>query len=118
MPAHLDTGRRGEDLAARLLNEKGYEILTRNFRAGRAEIDLIARKDSVLIFVEVKTRTNLAFGMPETAVSARKAALVRQAADAYIFSTDWHHNIRYDVVAVVLAPGREPEIEHFEDAFF
>lgn len=118
MPVHLDTGRRGEDLAARLLLGKGYELLARNYRAGRGEIDLIARKENLLVFVEVKTRTNLAFGMPEAAVSKRKAALVTQAADAYIFSTDWHGNIRFDVVAVVFRPGREPEVAHFEDAFY
>lgn len=118
MPAHLDTGRRGEDLAAQLLLGKGYELVARNYRAGRGEVDLIVRNEKTLVFVEVKTRTNLAFGMPEAAVSRRKAALITQAADAYIFSTDWHGNIRFDVVAVVLRPHQPPEVVHFEDAFF
>jgi putative endonuclease len=118
MPAHLDTGRRGEDLAAQLLQAKGYEIVARNFRAGRGEIDLIAKKEGLLVFVEVKTRTNLRFGMPEAAVSPRKAALITQAADEYLFAADWHGNLRFDVVAVVLRPGQEPQVTHFEDAFY
>ncbi len=118
MSAHLDTGRRGEDLAARLLQQKGYELVARNFRAGRGEIDLIVRKENLLVFVEVKTRTNLRFGMPEAAVSPRKAALVVQAADAYIFANDWKENIRFDVVAVVFSRGQEPDVAHFEDAFY
>lgn len=118
MPAHLDTGRRGEDLAARLLHEKGYELVARNYRMGRGEVDLIVKKDGLLVFVEVKTRTNLTFGHPEEAVSRRKAALVIQAADNYIFATDWRGNIRFDIVAVVFSRDREPEMAHFEDAFF
>ena len=116
MPAHLDTGRRGEDLAADWLVREGYEILERNYRAGRGEIDLVVRKAALIVFVEVKTRTNLAFGMPEQSVSARKAALITKAAEEYTFAAEWQGNIRFDIVAVVT--GRQPaQIENFEDAF-
>ncbi|MCY7351140.1 MAG: YraN family protein [Cytophagaceae bacterium] len=117
MPAHLDTGRRGEEIAAEWLVRKGYEVVARNYRAGRGEIDLIVRKDALLVFVEVKTRTNLAFGMPEQSVSARKAALITKAAEEYTFAADWQGNIRFDIIAVVT--GRNPvQVEHFEDAFY
>jgi putative endonuclease len=118
MPAHLDTGRQGEDLAARLLARKGYELVARNYRVGKGEVDLIVKKDGLLVFVEVKTRTNLAFGHPEEAVSRRKALLTIRAADEYIFRTNWQGNIRFDIVAVALSRGQPPEVTHFEDAFF
>lgn len=118
MPIHLDTGRQGEDLAAHLLAEKGYELVARNYRVGKGEVDLIVKKERLLVFVEVKTRTNLTFGHPEEAVSRRKAMLVVRAADEYIFRTNWHGNIRFDIVAVVFHRGQPPEVTHFEDAFF
>ena len=118
MPAHLDTGRQGEDLAARLLLQKGYELVARNYRVGKGEVDLIVKKEGLLVFVEVKTRTNLTFGHPEEAVSRRKAMLVVRAADEYIFRTDWRGNIRLDIVAVVFNRGQPSEVAHFEDAFF
>jgi putative endonuclease len=117
MARHLATGRQGEALAAAHLVRQGYEILAQNYRHGRGEIDLIVRRDGWLVFVEVKTRTNLAFGYPEAAVSARKAALVTAAAEAYVLQTDWHGPIRFDIVAVVLTRG-EPQVAHFEDAFY
>lgn len=117
MPKHLETGQIGEEAAARFLEQKGYQVLERNYRYKKAEIDLIVRKENLLVFVEVKTRTNLAFGMPETFVSARKAQLITKAADEYIFANNWHGNIRFDIVAVIIK-DQQMELEHFEDAFY
>jgi putative endonuclease len=113
MPQHLDTGNTGEDLAAAYLEEKNYRILCRNYRYRRAEVDLIAEKDNLLVFVEVKTRTNVGFGEPENFVNAAQKNRIRQAAENYIFETDWQHDIRFDIIAITgLTP---PQIEHFED---
>jgi putative endonuclease len=117
MARHLETGQRGETLAAEHLTAQGYEIVARNYRAGRGEIDLIVRRGDWLVFVEVKTRTNLAYGYPEAAVSERKAALVVATAEAYVFEVDWKKHIRFDVVAVVFSPAGT-QLEHFEDAFY
>ena len=117
MPKHLQTGHMGEKLAATMLQQKGYEILACNARYGKAEIDIIAKYQQTMVFVEVKTRTNLSYGMPESFVSTRKAQLVTQAADEYVHAEGWHGNIRFDVVAVVLSES-QPEITHFEDAFY
>jgi putative endonuclease len=120
MPKHLETGKHGEDVAAQFLVEKGYEIIERNYRAGKAEIDLIAKKGIFLVFVEVKSLTNLSFGMPEDAVTKRKAKLVMGAAETYIYKVNWQKEIRFDIIAIVFdkTSGQTLEIEHFEDAFY
>lgn len=116
MPTHVQTGQRGEVLAARFLEQKGYEIVARNYRAGRAEVDLIARREQWMVFMEVKTRNNLKFGFPEAFVSARKETLLRQAADQYVYETNWRGAIRFDVVAVVVT-WKSEELVHFEDVW-
>jgi putative endonuclease len=116
MAEHLDTGKLGEDKAADYLVEKGYVIVARNYRFKHAEIDLIAKKGKLLVFAEVKTRTNTSYGMPEEFVDYTKTRLIMKAAEHYIFDTDWHFDIRFDVVSVVI--GKDSiRIKHFEDAF-
>jgi putative endonuclease len=107
-------GKKGEQLAAEFLMKKGFEIIARNYRHGRAEIDLIVRRDDWLIFVEVKARSSNDFGEPEEFVDVRKMNKLFEAAEEYIYSTDWHGHIRFDIVSVKL--GKEPVIELFEDA--
>lgn len=117
MAQHNETGKQGEAEAARYLREQGYEIIARNYRYQHAEIDLIAKKAKLLVFVEVKTRSNLSYGNPEEFVSYTKAKLVMKAAEHYVFSTDWLHDVRFDILAVTLA-GDEIRVKHIEDAFF
>src|SRR5215216_1342511 len=76
----LETGREGETLAANFLVAKGYEIVARNYRYRRGEIDLIVRKDDWLLFVEVKTRSSTAYGDPETFVDLKKINRIVDAA--------------------------------------
>jgi len=116
MAQHNETGRQGEAEAARFLREKGYDILTTNFRYQHAEIDLIAQRGKLLVFVEVKTRTGNAFGNPEEFVSYTKARLVMKAAEHYIFTHNWHHDVRFDIIAILVS-GSEQRIRHIEDAF-
>ena len=117
MAEHLDTGKLGEDKAATFLEDKGFEILARNFRFRHSEIDIISKKNKILTFVEVKTRTNVSFGMPEEFVDATKRRLIMKAAEQYIFDTDWHGDIRFDVISVVITQ-HTVKIEHIEDAFY
>lgn len=116
MAQHNETGKQGEAEATRYLREQGYEIMFRNYRYQHAEIDLIAKKGKLLLFVEVKTRTNLSYGNPEEFVSYTKAKLVMKAAEQYIFANDWLYDIRFDIIAVTIA-GSELRIHHIEDAF-
>jgi putative endonuclease len=112
---HLLTGQSGEASAAAFLQEQGYTILQQNYRAGRAEIDIIARKGDLLVFVEVKTRATDRFGFPETAVSAKKEALLLAAAARFIEDTGWEQDIRFDIIAITL--GAAPVVHHIPDAF-
>jgi putative endonuclease len=113
MSKNIVLGKKGEDLAAGYMEGKGYEVLRRNFRSGRAEIDLILKKENLLVFAEVKLRSKSKFGMPEEAVNSRKAELIIDAAENFIFETDWKGGIRFDIISI--KGGKE--ILHLEDAF-
>jgi putative endonuclease len=114
MSDKIETGKEGENMATAYLRQKGFELVARNYRHKRAEIDLIVKRDDWLVFVEVKTRTSSAFGEPEDFVDEVKINNLYQAAEEYIFSTDWNGHVRFDVISIKLGP--EPEIVHFEDA--
>ena len=114
---HLLLGQQGEETAAKMYQEKGFEIIQRNFRSGKAEIDLIVKKGNLMVFVEVKTRTSVAFGMPEEDVTKRKAKLIVNAAEQYTYDHHWQFNVRFDIVAIIITK-ENTEITHFEDAFY
>jgi putative endonuclease len=107
-------GKKGEELAARFLARKGFNVVARNFRYRKAEIDIIVQRDDWLIFVEVKTRSSAAFGEPEAFVGSKKVRLIFLAAEEYIYAIDWNGHVRFDVISVKL--GKDIEIVHFEDA--
>ncbi|SKC11219.1 YraN family protein [Dyadobacter psychrophilus] len=117
MAAHNDLGNWGEDQAAAFLAQKGFEIVEKNYRRSHSEIDLIVKKDKMLIFVEVKTRSGIGFGMPEEFVNVTKARLIMRAAEHYIFDKDWMFDIRFDIVSILIQPTGQAEIYHIEDAF-
>lgn len=103
-------------MAAAYLQKQGYTIIHRNYRHKRAEIDLIAEKDGLLVFVEVKTRSSDTFGYPEEAVNRRKERMLLHAADTYIQQQKWEKDARFDIIAITLT-APEPIIHHIEDAF-
>ena len=111
-------GDRGEAIAARHLERAGWTILARNFRMGHKEIDLVAQRGEVVAFVEVKTRAGAGYGHPLEAITARKRREIQQVALAWIDRHGHPHlTYRFDAVAVLVLPGREPEVEHVEDAW-
>ena len=114
MSKHLKTGSLGETLAADFLASKGFELIARNYRYKHAEIDLIVKRDNLLVFVEVKTRKLTTFGEPESFVTNKKAAKIFEGAEHYITENNWTGNIRFDIVSVKV--GANPVIDHFEDA--
>ncbi len=116
VPRSKKTGNFGEDIAVRFMEAKGWRVVTRNFRYKRSEIDLIVQKDRLLVFVEVKTRSNLEFGEPESFVSPNQRRQIHAAAGEYIYQTDWQYDIRFDVIAITL--GSLHEVLHIEDAFY
>lgn len=110
-------GQEGEALAADFLIGKGYEIVARNYRYKRSEIDLIVRKNNWLVFVEVKMRSSDSFGFPEDFVDYKKANNIIDGAEQYTYDQDWQGNVRYDIVSIRDQHGRK-EILHIEDAFY
>ena len=118
MAKHLETGKKAEILASIFLEEKGYEIIARNYRSGRAEIDLIAKKGIFVVFVEVKSLTNTKFGNPEISVTKHTIKLVTKAAGNFIYTTNWQQQIRLDSISIVFKTEQDFEIMHFEDAFY
>ena len=113
----MNAGKRGERLAAWYLFFHGYAILDRNWRYGRYEIDIVARerRTGVLVFAEVKTRSNTSFGRPVDAVTPQKQLFVTRAAQGYLKAHgDMDARTRFDVVEVYTKPLR---IVHLPGAF-
>lgn len=105
----------GEQAAAEYLEKQGYIILARNFRTGHGEVDIIARQENVLVFVEVKTRSSNQYGYPEHSVTPRKRRHILSSAEEYIHAHPEFHTWRLDVIAVEYETG-EAKITHFENA--
>ena len=113
-------GRRAEGLAAAHLERQGYRILARNWRRPEGEIDLVAGKDDLCVFVEVRSRTGTDRGHPLETVDARKRARVRRAARVFLDQETLPAGLtfRFDVVGVTFgAEESSPELVHIEDAF-
>ncbi|GHE56106.1 MULTISPECIES: YraN family protein [Roseivirga] len=110
-------GKKGEDLACSFLQSHGYEIVVRNFRHKKSEIDVICRKDNLLVFVEVKTRRSVEFGFPEEFVSQNQQKAIIRAAENYVIEHAWKGDIRFDIVAVLINK-ETTDIEHLKDAFY
>ena len=110
-------GKQGEEVACRELRRRGYAILARGYRTRHGEIDIVARDDGVLVFVEVKARSDQRFGGPLAAVTRPKQRkLIRMALDYLARSGTVGVPCRFDVVAVDLGKGR-PRVEVVTDAF-
>jgi putative endonuclease len=118
MATHNDLGRKGEALAKAHLEVTGYEIMDENWVFGKAEIDLVAYKEGVIIFTEVKTRTGNGFGEPEDFVDARKQKLLVQAADEYIYLMNHQGDVRFDIISVLFDRNNNYKLKHIEDAFW
>lgn len=112
MAQHNVLGGKGEDLAADYLVAKGYTILERNWRSGHKEIDIVARNNDEVVFVEVKTRFSEFFGRPEEAITPQKMKLLINAADTYLRERCIDDDARFDVICVV-----NGSLRHYEGAF-
>ena len=114
-----ETGKLGEDAVAHWLEARGYVLVARNARVGRLEIDIIARRASLLIFCEVRTRRSSDWVHPAYTFDAAKRKRIRRAAAGWLErERPRHGGVRFDAAAVVLgATGDEPQIEYYEGAF-
>jgi putative endonuclease len=110
-------GTTGEELAAAFLRARGHEILARNYRCARGEIDLITLAGDLLIFCEVRTRRTRSAGGPLESVTPAKQRQVLRVAEIFLSRHHLHaHPVRFDVVGVEIR-GATVAIEHVADAF-
>ena len=117
MAMHNDLGSWGEEKAAEYLTKKGYRICNRDWHYGHRDIDIIAFKDNVLAIVEVKTRRDDTFMLPELAVDHRKVRSLMIAANAYVKSYKIDYELRFDIIAVTGVDDNSCVINHIESAF-
>lgn len=117
MAQHNELGKKGEQLAVDYLKAKGYEILNRNYRFDKAEVDIIAKQKETLAIIEVKTRTNTDFGDPQEFVKPKQIQRLVKAVDEYVTVNNLDVEVRFDIIAVV-KNGKQYDIEHLEDAFY
>lgn len=115
MTKQQDSGQYGEELAVAYLQDLGYSIVCVNWRHRYWEVDIIAKDQDVLVFVEVKSRSKSSFGKPSDFVDAKKQQNLIQAADAYIEQSGFEGEIRFDIVSVYLETNN---IELIKDAFW
>ncbi|TCD10791.1 YraN family protein [Pedobacter frigidisoli] len=118
MATHNDLGKDGERIAKQYLEDNGDEILDENWTHGKSEVDLIAYKDRIMIFVEVKARTSIAFGAPEDFVEKAKQLQMELAATEYIEIMNHQNDIRFDIIAITFTKNNKYTLNHIEDAFW
>jgi len=117
MADHNELGKLGEKLAAELLRAKGYKILVRNYFYDKAEIDIIAQKDNLMVCVEVKTRNSDFFGDPQSFVTPSKIKQLVKAMNFYLIENNIEMETRFDIIAV-LKNNKTQQVMHYEDAFY
>ena len=115
---HLQVGRCGEAAAERLYVGRGYRVVSRNWRCGLGELDLVLRRGDTLVICEVKSRRGSRFGGAYEAVDARKRQKLRAVAEVFLRSaTSLPDQVRFDVASVLVGRDGSASVEVFEDAF-
>ena len=117
MAQHIESRKLGEQLAEDYLLQRQYTVLHRNWRHSRHEIDIIALKNDVLHFVEVKLRSSKAFGMPEENVTKKNFKFLKQAAEEFLFQHPQYRHIQFDILSINIGRGDEKEFFFIEDVF-
>ena len=117
MAQHNQLGKKGEQLAVDFLLKNDYEIMERNYRFDRAEVDILAKKDTTLAIVEVKTRSSADFGNPQDFVKPKQIKQLVKAVDEYVLVNNLDVEVRFDIIALV-KDGKHFKIEHLENAFY
>ncbi len=114
---HLKRGQSGEQMARVFLQEQGYKIIETNWRCKSGELDIICRKEGLLVFVEVKTKHDTKFGLPGEALTSKKQRRLAKTALVYLSVKNmWHVPCRFDLVAICVNE-QTCEMEHVPDVF-
>ncbi|MEO7523944.1 MAG: YraN family protein [Ferruginibacter sp.] len=117
MAAHNDKGKYGEQLALEYFTRLGYNILHQNWRCRHWEVDIIASKNNMLYFIEVKCRSSQHFGFPEESVSLKKIKHLIDASEEYLFMYPQWQRIQFDVLSISLYKKEEPVFFLIEDVY-
>ncbi len=117
MGKHNDFGIEGEKIAVKYLTEKGYQVLRKNYRYLKAEVDIIAQKNNVLAIVEVRSRSTDFIEHIADTVTQKKIKLLVSAADQYVVENDLDVDVRFDIITV-LKNKKTFELEHLENAYY
>jgi putative endonuclease len=117
MAQHNLTGSTGEALAALYLIEKGYRIMHQNWRHSHWEVDIIAEKDTILHFVEVKTRRTQKFGHPEEQVDKKKIQNLINAAEEYLYRQPQWKRVQFDILSITLFKNEPAAYFLIEDVY-
>lgn len=117
MSTRQETGSAGEDLAARLLEQAGYTVVARNFRAKCGELDVIAKDKTHIVFVEVKTRAEDCLGTPAQAVDFRKQRRIVSTAQVWLLAHPCGLQPRFDVVEILMMRDKTAKYRHIQNAF-
>jgi len=116
MTEHLEKGKDGEKMACRYLEKRDFIVHCCNWRSGSYEIDIIATKNDVIHFIEVKTRYSLEFGYPEEAVTKRKFNYLKKGAAAFLSRFKEVKKIQFDVLSILIIAGKT-EYTFFDDVY-
>ena len=117
MASHNKLGIYGEELAKTWLTNNGYEVLHRNWRYSHWEVDIIASKNKVLHFIEVKTRSSKAFGNPEESVSDAKINNLVNAADQFLHLFPAWKRVQFDILSITVQCRKAAAFFFIEDVF-
>ena len=117
MAQHNELGKKGEELAIEYLETNLYEVIAKNYRFDKAEVDIIARKNDILAIIEVKTRSTKDFGNPQEFLKPKQIKNLIKAVDEYILVNGFEVEVRFDIIAIVKSKSSY-EIEHIENAFY
>ena len=113
---HIATGKLGEEIAKKYLEEKGYKIIEKDFKTKYAEIDLVGTKNKGMVFFEVRTKRGEAFGSPEETLNSKKLKKLCLGAKIFSVAKKWSGSMRIDAVCVVLKENNEIlRINHYEN---
>jgi putative endonuclease len=117
MADHNDFGASGEELAAGWLVKQGFELIDRNWRFRKAEIDIICKRNNIPHFVEVKSRSSNNFGFPETGVTPKKIRMLLQGINEWMYIHPEYKNFQLDILSITTRHGQEAEFFLIEDVY-
>ncbi len=118
MAAHNEFGKAGEQMAVEWLEQQGFRLISRNWKSGRYELDIIASRADVLHFIEVKSRHDDLFGKPEDWVNWKKGDHLLAAGAAFQYKFPEWDQVQYDILSILLTPDGKKDFFFIEDVYW